>query len=163
MPYSRYRDIASLTKGEARRLRRLNDQLTEVEKWMLARAEKWLSYYYRICAQDESWSAGDWGDIAIDARVNCVLRRDHPGFDPGRDNTVVAVDAGFFLVPHSRNIYRESWQAMHEPPSLIADLRACRLFQALCCHHAQGDFSLPLQVGALQAEVRFCQVREWGD
>jgi hypothetical protein len=157
MPKRVFRD---LNTDEIARLCVLNDKLIGAEKWIHQRQQQCLSAYYAAGGvKNHRFSDDLIEDVEVEATVGCLLRENHPGYNPDDDNIVAKLDAAL--------LFREPWDEGFSFDELaggasiphLANVKLCWLFHDLLDHVLHRDWDRALSVGGLWIEVKLIQQR----
>jgi len=150
-----------LNDHDCRRLRLLNDELTQAEQWITRRSSEMVAAYGLATAQTRHTDRLD-EDVELIATVLFLLRKDHPDSDPGRLGVVTRIDIPILPAPlrgdevHC-NGARMAW--------LFRDRRDdwCALFLDLYERALQKDLAKALSIGTLCVDIALIQqqLRSW--
>jgi len=153
------RDIKTLSLAEISRLRLLNEKLAQIQTWGQARAVRCLQDYPGSAEKvgAPSRTVGEWSeDIDLEAEVTCMLRRDHPEFDPEDDNYVTALWSHWAvqqgLWPSRYRNWNSFWAWKVDHP--FRSDHHCWLFHTLYEHAMSRNWDRMLDIGELWIDVK---------
>ena len=156
------RKLTDLSADELSRIRVLNEKLTDAEHWIRERAQQCLAAYYAAGGvKNHHVDPHLSEDAEIEAKVACILRKDHPDFRVDDDNIVAELNASFLLVEGCEEDLRlTNWSelgAVDDHP--LPDVHFCYLFHDLFDHVLRRDWDMTLAVGGLWIDVLLVQQR----
>jgi hypothetical protein len=92
----------NLSKQEYDRLLALNEQIEQAEQWIYRRSRDMVTAYSLAAAQARHVDNGNLDeDVNLIATVLFLMREDHPGFIPERDNILARIDIPILPAPNT--------------------------------------------------------------
>jgi hypothetical protein len=150
-----------LNEQEINRLRRLNGELAQAEKWITRRSSEMVAAYGLATAQTRRTDRLD-EDVELIATVLFLLREDHSDFVPGCLSVVTRIDIPILsTTPRVEDVHCESTRTVW-PFRDLSDTW-CPLFLDLYERALRKDTAKLLSIGTLCIDIALIQqqFRSW--